>query len=102
MEGAVSEMHYDNNGRKMMLLETIISNQLPDGFEAKYSHPMMDNTMKCQFSAIGNNVTRYSIEVEYTAINGFVPKMMALLFPRMFTKQGEKWMENFKEFVESY
>lgn len=29
-----------------------------------------------------------------------MPKLMAILFPGIFKKQGEKWMRQFKEFAE--
>lgn len=32
--------------------------------------------------------------------NGIMPKLMAKLFPGMFKKQSQKWMDQFKEFVE--
>lgn len=99
--GAVSEMHYLNRGREMVLIETIVENHLPDRFVATYSHPMMDNTLRTTFSVISIDQTRYDIDVEYTAINGVVPRMMAFFMPGMFTRQGKVWMENFKRFVEA-
>jgi hypothetical protein len=97
---AVSEMHYTHNGRDMLLEETITSNCLPDTFDASYHHVHMDNTMKCTFEEIDSNLTRYRYEFEYTRINWFMPKLIAILFPSMYKKQAEKWMQNFKEFVE--
>lgn len=100
-EGAVSELHYSHKGRDMVLKETIGKSNPPFRFEATYSHPMMDNTLKTTFTAISIDQTLYKIEVEYTAINGIVPNLMALFFPGMFTKQGKTWMANFKRFVEA-
>lgn len=99
-EGAVSKMYYKAGGRELELTETVISNQLPDSFEGHYHHIHMDNTMKSTFVAIGDNQTRYETEVEYTRINWIMPKLIAILFPSIYRKQGEKWMNNFKEFVE--
>ena len=56
--------------------------------------------MKCKFVQIGDNKTRYEYEFDYTRINWVMPRLMAILFPGMFRKQGEKWMRQFKEFVE--
>ena len=84
----------------MVLTETITSNQLPDSFEATYHHKHMDNTMKCTFKALGDNKTRFEYEYEYTRINWIMPKLLAILFPGMYRKQGEKWMQQFKESVE--
>ncbi len=99
-EGAVSKMYYKYGKRDMELTETITANRLPDSFEATYHHKHMDNTMKCTFEPLGDNKTRYEYEFEYTRISWVMPKLMAILFPGMYRKQGEKWMRQFKEFVE--
>ncbi|MDW3651037.1 MAG: SRPBCC family protein [Bacteroidia bacterium] len=99
-EGAVSQMFYEHGGREMLLTETITSNKLPHSFEAFYSHKHMDNTMKCQFTALDRNRTRYDYEYEYVRMEWFMPKLIAILFPSVYRKQGEKWMQQFKEFVE--
>jgi len=99
-EGAVSQMFYEQGGREMLLTETITSNKLPHSFEAFYSHKHMDNTMKCQFTVLDRNRTRYDYEYEYVRMEWFMPKLIAILFPSVYRKQGEKWMQQFKEFVE--
>ena len=50
-EGAKSKMVYKwgKSDREMELIETVVSNQLPDSFVANYEHPMMDNTLRCRF-----------------------------------------------------
>ncbi len=99
-DGAVSKMYFKHGKRDMELIETITANKLPNSFEASYHHKHMDNTMKCTFTALDNNKTRYEYEFEYTRINWFMPKLIAILFPGMYRKQGEKWMNQFKEFAE--
>jgi len=99
-DGAVSKMYYKYGKRDMELTETITANRLPDSFEAFYHHKHMDNTMKCTFVALDDNKTRYEYAFEYTRFSWIIPKLMALLFPGMFKKQGEKWMRQFKEFAE--
>jgi hypothetical protein len=98
--GAVSKMYYKSGNRAMELIETITQNNLPDSFEANYQHKHMDNTMKCTFTALNDNQARYNYEFEYTRIERIVPRLMTILFPNMSRKQGEKWMKQFKEFVE--
>ncbi len=100
--GSVSMLYYVMNKRPLELKETILNNNLPDSFEAFYEHIHMDNTMRCSFIELSEKSTRYSYEFEYTRFSGFMPKMMALFFPGMFKKQGEKWISQFKKFVESY
>ena len=96
--GAVSKMYYKYGKRDMELMETITVNRLPDLFESSYRHKHMDNTMKCKFVALNDNLTRY--EFEYTRVSWVLPKLMAILFPSVYRKQGEKWMKQFKEFAE--
>ena len=99
-EGAVSKMYYQAGNRSMELTETITLNQLPDRFEATYHHVHMDNTMKCTFVPLEGDRTRYEYEFEYTRFAWVMPKLMAILFPGIYRKQGEKWMRQFKEYVE--
>jgi hypothetical protein len=100
--GAVSKLFYEMKMGKgdMELIETIIDNKLPDSFYASYHHKHMDNTMLCKFEAITDTTTKYISEINYTEFRGFIPKTLGLFFPNMFKKQVNKWLVNFKNFVE--
>lgn len=97
--GAKSRILLEQGKRKIELTETIISNNLPEEKKALYVHIHMINTQTSRFQEITPNQTRYISEVEYTEFNGFMPKLMARLFPSMFKKQSQKWMNQFKEFA---
>lgn len=99
--GAKSKILLAEGKRKMELIETIISNNLPEEKKALYVHIHMTNTQTTRFQEISPNKTRYISEVEYTKFNGLVPKFMALVFPGVFKKQSQKWMDQFKAFSES-
>jgi len=101
-DGAVSRMFFKQGKREMEMTETITANRLPESFEAFYHHQHMDNTMKCHFTEVDENTTHYAYEFEYTRVSWVMPRLMMMLFPGMFRKQGEKWMRQFKEFVERY
>lgn len=98
--GAVSKMLYKMGKGQMELTETIIENNLPHSFYAQYQHKHMDNTMLCKFIELDANNTQYISEIHYTKFRGFMPKLMAFLFPSMFKRQVDKWLLNFKNFVE--
>ena len=98
--GAVSTFYYQQGKRDVVLTETVDRNTLPEAFEATYHHKHMDNTMKCYFTELAPNKTRYDYEFEYTRVAWVMPRLMFMLFPGMFRKQGEKWMRQFKEFAE--
>ena len=98
--GAKSRILFQQGKRKIELTETILSNNLPEEKKALYEHIHMINTQTTKFEKINENQTRYISEVEYTQFIGFMPQLMAKLFPRMFKQQSQKWMNQFKEFTE--
>ena len=100
-EGAISNIWYGEGKRQMELRETILKNDLPHEFVGEYHHQHMDNTMRSTFTEIDPKKTRYDAEIHYTAFRGFVVKTMVFLFPSVFKKQVQKWLDNFKVFVES-
>lgn len=100
-DGAISRMLFKMGKGEMELIETITANRLPEQFLAHYHHKHMDNTMKCTFKDLGNSQTAYEIEVEYTRMAWIMPRLMAILFPSMYKKQGIRWMNNFKAFAEN-
>jgi len=97
--GAKSKIVYEDN-RRIELLETIITANLPDEKTALYEHTHMTNTQTTRFRKIDDNKTQYISEVEYTKFNGLMIKVFAKLFPGKFKGQSQKWMNQFKEFAE--
>ena len=98
--GAKSRIIYKMGRREMELIETITVRDLPREFSGVYEHESMDNTMKNYFIELGPERTRLDAEVEYTEFRGFMVKIMAFLFPGMFKKQVQKWMNQFRDFAE--
>jgi len=89
-----------NDTRLIELIETIISVNLPHEKVALYEHIHMTNTQSSRFEAITKDKTRYTSEVEYIKFNGLFIKLIAKLFPSKFKAQSQKWMQQFKDFVE--
>lgn len=98
--GSVSKMYYKMGKGEMELTETILENNLPDFFLAEYFHKHTENTMKSTFISVDENSTKYEAEINYTAFKGFMINIMKSLFPSMFKKQVQKWLDNFKIFLE--
>lgn len=98
-KGAQSKIILEDKQR-IELLETIISNNLPEEKIALYEHVHMTNTQTTRFRKIDSNTTQYISEVEYTKFNGLLIKLMAKLFPSKFKAQSQKWMNQFKAFAE--
>jgi hypothetical protein len=86
--------------KKLELIETIQMNNLPEAFQGLYEHKHTTNTMHVTFIALNNETTRYVSEIEYIKLNGFMVNTLFKLFPGMFKKQVEKWMLQFKIYIE--
>ena len=87
--------------KRLELIETIQIYNLPDEFQGLYEHKHTINTMNVKFIPLSNDTTRYVSEVHYTKFNGFVIKLLVKLFPGMFKKQVQKWINQFKIYVEN-
>ncbi len=99
--GATAKLYYKMGKGVMELTETVIENNLPNSFHAQYHHKNTDNTMKSSFKVINDNTTLLESEIDYTAFRGFLIKVMAFLFPGMFKKQVQKWLNNLKAYAEN-
>ncbi len=86
--------------QKIELIETILKNNLPEEKTGLYEHIHMTNTQTSRFEKLGENKTVYISEVEYTKFNGAMIKLMAKIMPGKFKAQSQKWMDQFKAFVE--
>ena len=99
--GSKTKLVYKGPGNKNFdLIETIEVANWPEEFRGLYEAKTMVNTMTTKLSSVGENQTRYWAEVEYTRFNGCIPKLMAMLAPKMFKRQVQKWMDQFKAFAE--
>jgi hypothetical protein len=100
--GAKSGILLKQGKRKMELIETIEAIELPQMKRVLVEHIHMTNTMPTTFITLDTNKTRIVSEIEYTKFNGFLPKLMAKLFPSMFKKKSQKWLDQFKYFAENH
>ena len=98
--GAKSKITFINRKHKMELIETIQVMNLPAEMTALYEHEHMMNTLINSFSELPGQKTRYTTNIGYIKFNGFMPRLMAWLMPGMFRKQSQKWVDQFKAFVE--
>ena len=96
----ISKMYYKMGKGEMELTETVLTNNLPNSFSAFYFHKHTENTMTSTFTSIEENSTLYEAEIHYLKFKGVVVKLMKLIFPSMFKKQVQKWLDNFKVFAE--
>ncbi|MDG1334140.1 MAG: SRPBCC family protein [Crocinitomicaceae bacterium] len=99
--GAKSRILFDGKQR-MELIETVLISKLPNEKKASYEHIHMSNTQHTEFKVINPNTTLFTSTVEYTQFNKLMIRIFAKLFPKVFKKQSERWMEQFKRFAENY
>lgn len=96
---SVREIRLQQGKNEMLLTETVLENKLPEKWKSFVHHKHMDNTQTVSFQSIDNNKTSISSEIEYTEFRHFMPQIMAKLFPSMFKKQVQKWLDQFSEFA---
>ncbi len=97
--GSTAKIIYLNKGKRMELIETLMVYNLPKEITGFYHHYMMDNEMQNLFDSIENDRTRWTANIHYTRIKGIM-KIFAWIAPSMFRSQVQKWMNQFKSFVE--
>lgn len=98
-EGAKTELHYKVGKKDMILIETIIKNNLPEELHATYDTQGVHNLQKNYFTEVNEHATLWVSETRFE-FNGFFMKLMALLMPGAFKKQSRQYAEDFKAFAE--
>lgn len=97
--GAKSRLKFKMGNRDVEMIETIKVRNLPDEFSGTYEVKGVFNTIKNKFVRLSDNKTKYISEQEFE-FQGFM-KVIAFLMPGVFKKQTKKYLEDFKNFVES-
>ena len=97
--GAKSKLLYDMKGRKIEMIETITSRNLPDEFSGTYEAKGVFNSIENHFYEEGAERTRWVADNEFQ-FSGFM-KIMAFFMSGSFRKQSLKTMEAFKTFAEN-
>jgi hypothetical protein len=97
--GSTAKITYNNKGREMILQETLEVYNLPEEMTGFYEHKMMDNKMQNLFEELSSDKTRWTANIHYTRM-AFIMKLMGWIKPSMFKNQVQKWMDQFKAFVE--
>ncbi|WP_040279890.1 SRPBCC family protein [Psychroserpens damuponensis] len=98
--GAKIKLIYKFGSRKMEIIETITKRNFPNEFHANYKMKSMHNVQQNFFEKTSNGFTKWTSSSEFIPLN---LKMRVMLFfmPRAFKKQSQKYMQDFKNFVEN-
>jgi hypothetical protein len=97
--GARSRLVYEEKGRRMEMIETITSRNLPDEFAGTYEAPGVFNVMHNRFVEDGPHTTRWIADHEFR-FSGFM-RLAGLFMRGAFPKQTQATMQQFKAFAEA-
>lgn len=97
--GAVSELVYDEKGKRVVLKQTITERRQPDFIASTYESPMGKTLIVNHFEAIDDRSTRWTAWCNFT-FNGFM-KIMSLFVSGVIHKRTEGDMQRFKLMVET-
>lgn len=97
--GAVSEIVYDENGRKVVLKETITERREPDLLAGIYEAPGATTIIVNHFEPVDDDHTRWTAWCNFT-FHGFM-KVMSVFVAGAIRKRTGGDMERFKLMVET-
>ena len=98
-EGAQTELNYQMGKRSITMTETIQKYNLPTEFHATYDANGVHNIQSNYFNEVNENTTQWVSESEFK-FKGVAMKLMGIVMPKAFKKQSQKYLEDFKNFVE--
>jgi hypothetical protein len=99
-EGAKMKLEYKMGKREMAMTETITKNSFPSEFHANYDAKGVHNIQKNYFHELEGSKTKWVSESEFQFAS-FGMKLMGWLMPGAFKKQSQKYLNDFKNFVEN-
>lgn len=97
--GAQSRLIYDENGRRIEMVETILARNLPEEFSATYEAKGVWNSSAHYFHEAGPERTRWVMDNEFK-FSGWM-SLMGIFMRGAFPKQTMTEMNRFKEFAEN-
>lgn len=99
-EGATMKLEYKMGKREMAMVETIIKRNLPEEFHTTYDAKGVHNIQQNYFKEMDKDTTKWISESEFQ-FQGFGMKLIGFLMPGAFKKQSQKYLNDFKNFVEN-
>ena len=97
--GAKSRLVFDHNGRRLEMVETIITRNLPKEFSGTYETQGIINKVNNNFYEDGTNRTRWVSKNEFQ-FSGLM-NLTVVFMRNAFPNQTKLHMDNFKKFAEN-
>ena len=95
--GAVSRLVYDENGRTVILIETITERNMPDSFSGTYDNSTVFNAITNHFEVLDDNRTKWIMETECRFKGLF--RLMAPFVKGSLKKRNDEDMDRFVALV---
>ena len=97
--GAVAELVYDENGRKVRLIETITERRAPHFMAGTYESDAGNTLVVNHFEDAGDGRTRWVMYGNHSFKGLF--RVLGIFFAGKIRKRNEAMMNNFKLFAET-
>ena len=94
----VSDLVYEENGRRVPLVETITDRREPEEFHGTCEAPIVHNSIRNRFEALGPDRTARHMEADF-AFRGFL-RLIGRFMRGSFQKRTLADMERFKALLE--
>jgi uncharacterized protein YndB with AHSA1/START domain len=98
--GAVSVLTYEENGKPIVMTETVTVRHEPEEFAGTYDNAMALNTIRNTFSALDPDRTRWTMESEFV-FKTFLYRVLAPLIRGLIDRRIKNDMERFKQQMEN-
>ena len=98
--GCLTKLVYQQGRHRIELMETVVSNELPDKFCGFYSWAEGENTLESRFLELEGGRTRWESTCSYK-MKSLTMKLMGFFFRGKFVEQNQKFLDNFKAFCEN-
>lgn len=98
--GSKAVLHYRNRSRAMTMVETITDNGLPHHFHGRYEMDGVRNVQRHFFKDLGDGRTEWRSESIFE-FDSLLMKVMGRLMPGMFRKTSQRFMDDFKDWIEN-
>lgn len=85
--------------KKIIMIERIITNNLPEHKKVTYTTDAVNNIVTNKFIKVSENKTKFINEQEFE-FKGYM-KIIGFFIPTAFKKQSRVYLKDFKEFVEN-
>ena len=97
--GAKTQLLYNMGKRRVEMIETIITRNMPDEFSATYDASGVHNIVRNYFHDQGDT-TRWVLDSDFH-FHGYMRIMSIFMPSSVFKKQTRQTMESFKKFAEN-